>query len=228
MKRILVPFFFFITLSAHVFGQCPPPQVANEIGTRLFSLNDASGLGPANAPGQAYHPTLLSGIHFKHYNEVGAFRLSFGYMSARNRIDAGNDCTDCLSSDSNGAGGMVKIGYERFTFVGPFEPYIAVDAFISYDQYTSDVQGFGISGDYQEYSIRNNRTGVGVSPSIGLRFFFSYSLSLGAETSLNAGLYMHKTTRNTVSPIPENRTDENNGFGWEYHPVNSLSLNVMF
>lgn len=226
MKRISLLLFLGLLFANLTQAQCPPPQVANEIGTHLVSLRPANSI--TQGLQSTYQPTLLSGIHFKHYNEVGAFRMSFDYAKRHFAQSAGNDCADCLNIDGDGYGGYFKIGYERFTFVGPMEPYAALDVFISYERAEAKVNGTGISGVYQDYLDLRNRTGVGLSPAVGLRFFFSYSLSLGAETSLNAGLFMNKNTKNTSLPAPEYFVREDNGFGWEWHPLSSLSLNVMF
>lgn len=227
MKRIsLLLLLGFMMTSLLLQAQCPPPQVANEVGTHLFSFKPGGAITQGLENG--YRPTLLSGLHFKHYNEVGAFRMSFGYMKAHFSQEGGADCADCLDIDGDGYGGIFKIGYERFTFLGPMEPYVALDVFASYETAQSHITGTGITGQYQDYFNEQNRTGVGLSPSIGLRFFFSYSVSLGAETSLNAGLYMNKNTQNRTLPEPEFYIREDNGFDWEWHPVSSLSLNVMF
>lgn len=229
MRKLLI--FFLACFSANLMlAQCRPPSVNREIGTRLFGLTDASKMGGATNLG-AYksHPSLLSGIHFKAYRGIGAFRASFGITNFKFEDDKmAVDCSDCYDTDVRVYGGIMKLGYEAYTIFGRLEPYAALDGFVSYDQYSSEVTGNNENGEYTEFTERRGRTGVGVSPSLGLRFFMSYALSISAETSLNGGLYMNRNTTNAVSPIPDNTTIEDNGFDWEFHPVNWVSLNVMF
>ncbi|HHG84222.1 MAG TPA: hypothetical protein ENJ82_05675 [Bacteroidetes bacterium] len=197
----------------------------NEIGVRLGSITDASHVGGANIPGENLHTGTLNGIHYKRYSAVGAFRMSLGLT--RFDYEDRRNCPNCLRTDGKVNGMKFRIGYEWFTFLGPVEPFFALNAILSYGTYKAESWSLG-GAVYEETITNRERRGVGIGPTAGLRVYLGYAISISAETSVEAMMYGRKTTISRITPEASTVSRQNNYFDTTFQPLNWLSLNVLF
>lgn len=209
-------------LQAQCYGNNSP---VNELGVRLGSLTNAAGVGGGNITEQSAHAGFLNGIHYKRYSPTGAFRASLGLT----RFDYENrrNCPNCLRTDAKVTGVTLRAGYEVFAFLGPLEPFVGIDAVFSYGTYQGETYSIG-SDAYQETTWNRERTGVGLGPVAGLRLYLSYSISVSAETSVEAMFYSRKTNIARISPETNSTYRQNNYFDTTFQPLNWLSVNVLF
>ena len=141
--------------------------------------------------------------------------------------DERRNCPDCLRTIGKVSGFTLRVGYEWFAVMGPLEPFIGIDAVGVFGKYDSETWSTSTT-NYQEYTDNRERRGIGLSPIAGLRVYLSYALSISAETSLDM-LFLGRTTRiSQLSPEANTIARSNNYFDTVYHPLNWLSLNVMF
>lgn len=222
----IVALFSVNLLPQAAYGQCIGGNTpVNEIGVRLGSLTNASNAGGVNIPGESLHAGTLNGVHYKRYGTVGAFRTSLGltrytYQDRRN-------CPNCLRTDGKVNEIKLRAGYEWFTFLGPVEPFFAIDAVISYGTYKAESWSLG-STTYEETITTRERRGVGVGPTAGLRVYLGYAISISAETSVEAMMYGRRTTISRISPEASTFGRQNTFFDTTFQPLNWLSLNVLF
>ncbi|MEM0997085.1 MAG: hypothetical protein AAGN35_08400 [Bacteroidota bacterium] len=207
-------------------GQCYGNGIpSNELGIRLGSVTNASGVGGASIAERNAYASALNGIHYKRYGTSGAFRaaLSFTRFDYENRAN----CPDCIRTDAKINGLKFRVGYEWFTFVGPLEPFIGIDAIASYDSYDGETWTVG-DRPYEETLWDRERRGFGVGPVAGLRVYLGYAISISAETSVEAMMYGRTTTISQITPENTTTIASNNYFDTTFQPLNWLSLNVLF
>lgn len=200
----------------------------HELGIRLFSLSDESMTGAVAVPSASLHSSFLKGIHYKHYDSFGAFRAQLGYARYTHDSRTAGDCFDCYDEFGEASGLKIKAGYEIYGFLGPFEPYLALDVLYLRGWYNGRIEGTGMSGQYIETNREGYRMGVGVSPAAGLRVYIGYALSLSAETNLDIAYITNKITHTQELPDPEVNTTRFTGTEFLYHPIGEFSLNVIF
>jgi hypothetical protein len=81
---------------------------------------------------------------------------------------------------------------------------------------------------YQETTWNRERRGMGLGPVAGLRLYLGYTISVSAETSVEAMFYGRKTNISRISPETTSTFRSNNYFDTSIQPLNWLSLNVLF
>jgi|GEM_PF-2171707 len=200
---------------------------SNEIGIRLGHLSDASSLGGLYSAKHESFLGFLNGIHYKRYQANGAFRAQFGYTQYN--IDELSTGPNPFRTEGKVEQIMLKAGYEFFTFLGPFEPFIGLDFAVGMGSYEGRTYTYGLNhSQFMEYTDQRTRRGFGFAPVAGLRCYLGPYISIGAETTFEAMLY---NRYNNISDLnleePSIRSQRN---AWEttYHPVSWLSLNVLF
>lgn len=200
---------------------------SNELGVRIGSLTDASSVGGAYFGDAATHVGVLNGIHYKRYQSRGAFRVQLGYT--RYEVDEITDCPNCFRTDGVAQQIMFKAGYEWFTFLGPLEPYAGIDAAIGLGRYEGETFTYGSNpSEFMEYTDQRSRRGFGFAPVVGLRFYLSPYLSLGAETTLEAMMYNRDVTISNLNTENTSIRGQRNSWETTYHPLSWISLNVLF
>ncbi len=200
---------------------------SNELGVRVGSLTDASTVGGAYSGNAATHIGFLNGIHYKRYQSRGAFRLQVGYT--RYEIDEITDCPNCFRTDGLVQQVMFKAGYEWFTFFGPLEPYAGLDFAVGLGKYEGETFTYGTNpSDFMEYTDQRKKRGFGFAPVIGMRFYLSSYLSLGAETTFEAMLYNRDVNISNLNTDNSSIRAQRNKWEGVYHPVSWISLNVLF
>ncbi len=200
---------------------------SNELGVRLGSLTDASSIGGVYSGDAATQIGFLNGIHYKRYQTRGAVRLQLGYT--RYNVDQVTDCPNCFRTDGVVQQVMFKAGYEWFTFFGPIEPFAGLDFAVGLGSYEGETFTYGTNpSEFMEYTDVRTKRGFGFAPVAGFRVYVSPYLSIGVETTLEAMLYNRDVTISNLDT--ENSTIRAQRNQWEaiYHPINWLSMNVLF
>lgn len=204
---------------------CGANYAANEIGTHLGSLKDASTLGGIEFAGKTTHPSLLRGLHYRRYRDFSAFRLQFDYASYQIEPD---ECLDCLQIEGKAQGGELRVGWEWIAIFNRLEPYAGIDMVFTYGTYQGTEIGTNASGTYVNITDERKKSAMGLSPVVGVRLFPAYAFSISAETSLNAMVYQTSVTRQQIVPDLQNQNFIDSGGQLLFNPVSHLSLNVMF
>ena len=200
---------------------------ANELGVRLAGLTNSSLAGGRFVPSQGLHLGMLSGIHYKRYQSVGAVRTQVGYVGYE--VDEITDCPDCIRTDGKVSQWNFKVGYEVFTFFGPLEPYAGLDAVLSLGKYEGETFTYATNPqEFREYTEVRNKRGFGVAPVAGLRCYLGPFISLGAETTFEAMLYNRQTIVSDLNTERSTINQQRNFYETTFHPVSWLSLNVLF
>ena len=224
---ILFVFFLLLAFSSEKASAqcCGANYAANEIGTHLGRVSDASTLGGIKFTGKTVHPTLLRGIHYRRYRDFSAFRLQFDYASYEIEPD---ECFDCLQIEGKARGGEVRVGWEWIAIFNRFEPYAGADLVLSYGTYQGTEIGTTSSGTYVNITDERKKSAMGISPVVGFRVFPAYAFSISAETSLNAMVYQTSVARQQITPDLMNQNYIDSGGELLFNPVSHISLNVMF
>lgn len=220
-------FVWVCLLTVNVHGQsCYGSAVAsNELGVRLVSLSDASNAGGISVPGEASSVGFLNGIHYKRYGGIGAFRASLGLT--RYEHEDRRNCPDCLRTDGRVSQVRLRAGYEAFAILGLVELFAGIDAIAAFGTYEGETFSTG-SGPYYETTDNRDKRGFGLGPVAGLRVFLGQTISLSAETGIEAMMYGRRTTISQISPETMTVSRKSNFYETTFHPINWLSLNVMF
>ena len=209
-------------LKAQCYGAS---QSVNELGIRIGSLTNASSEGGLYIPEKSAHLGYFNGIHYKRYGAIGAFRTSLGLTRYDHEDRRG--CPNCLRVDGKVTNLKFRAGYEFFMMLGPIEPFFAIDLVAAYGTYKGETYSTG-PGTYSESTDVRNRRGMGFGPAAGLRVWLGYSISISAEASLEAMFYGNSTQISQITPEAQTTSYFGNRFVSEFHPLNWVSLNVMF
>lgn len=223
MKKLIL--FIGIFLGGVPFAQSQSVESPKkwEIGIRLMNIGDATDM---QFDYHGFFPNIFSGAHLKRYFGNSVIRGSVGTTQRSFRPDQSGICFDCpYTGYGSLKGGIVKVGFERFQRMGKFEPYAAVDIFAGYYSYSMEGITTRPSVDFETRKIRSS---VGLSPTLGVRFRFSPTISVNAETALNYGYYQFHQTRIFSSPDFENRIEATSEMRSEFILLNALSFNIGF
>lgn len=200
---------------------------SNEIGVRLGHLSDGSTIGGVYSSKHETFLGFLNGLHYKRYQSNGAFRTQFGYNQYN--IDELSSGPSPFKTEGKVEQIMLKMGYEVFTFIGPFEPFIGLDFAVGLGKYDGKTYTYGINhAEFMEYTDQRTRRGFGFAPVAGLRCYLGPYLSLGAETTFEAMLYNRGTNISDLNLENPSIQSQRNSWEGTYHPVSWLSLNVLF
>ena len=223
MKKFIL--FIVIFLGGVHFAQSQSVETPKkwEIGIRLMNIGDATDM---QFDYHGFFPNIFSGVHLKRYFGNGAIRGSAGSTQRSFRPDQTGICFDCpYTGYGSLKGGIVKAGYERFKRFGKFEPYAAVDIFAAY--YTFSKEGI-VFRSRVNFAVQKIRSSIGLSPTLGVRFRFSPTISVNAETALNYGYYQFHRTVIFNSPDFDNRIEATSDMRSEFILLNALSFNIGF
>jgi hypothetical protein len=219
MKKIFLPI-LFLAISISAFAQKP----AKGDNTFSFGITGLSNIGVST-----YTPT--SSLLFKHYfSDNFAVRLGVNYYS--NKTDRNLDLThDTVNNNTTGnAEGIWKTSRIGFTLGGQYnfkatdrlETYIGADLYISinsneYDS-TYNYKNTFLNGTpatttvttttYSGTTVYPKGTTIGFIPCIGLNYFFTDWLAVGAEfgwgflSTSYAESTISGSYNNTVSTTP--------------------------
>lgn len=226
LKVVMAGALLFLAAFHRLDAQCyGASNSVNELGIRLGSVTNASSDGGMYIEDKMAHLGFLNGIHYKRYGNFGAFRTSLGLT--RYEYESRRGCPDCIRVDGKVNNVKFRMGYELFGMMGPIEPFLAFDVVAAWGTYKGETFSTG-SGTYYETTDIRSRRGLGFAPAAGLRVWLGYAISISAETSLEAMFYGNQTMLSQISPESQTRAFYSNRFASEWHPLNWLSLNVMF
>lgn len=223
----LMGLLFSFLAQTELQAQCCGAGVANnELGFRLGSYENTGAFGKGIGANKN-EVGFLSGLHFKRYSNFSAFRMSVQYD--RYDIEQNSLCEDCgLTATGKVRGGQLRVGYEWIGVVGALEPYVALDLVGAITKYDGvEERTFG-NNSTKEAEITHDRTAFGLSPVIGVRFFFTYMLSISLESRLDGMLYWNKIKRFQELPEAEFSQERVEGAEIMWHPLGNFSLNVLF
>lgn len=224
--RFGVLFLMLVALSGSLQAQCGANNMpVNEIGVRLGSVTNTSNFGGIHAADQTMSLGVFNGLHYKRYGTFGAFRTSVSLV--KYQYENRQNCPDCIRTQGKVSGATLRMGYEWFAIMGPFEPYAGIDAVGMFGKYSGESWNNSVT-NYQEYTDHRTRRGMGISPVVGLRCYLGYAISVSAETCLDMMFLGRSTTIVRISPESNTYARSNNYFETIYQPLNNLSLNVMF
>lgn len=215
---------FVVSFSGFVHAQ----EKKHEIGINLLSMGEGSRMTNWDFERPFGGPTVFSGLHYKRIFNHHALRAALSvtqnsYISDPNRYWT---CYDCIIPTVGNVGGVkLQMGYEVFAKIKRLEPYAAMDAFLSFNEYKARF----INYPGENSAIRRtHRLGAGIAPILGFRVRISPSFYVSADASLNFGFYHHNSRR-------EDTLGKVNGTKYTYDQlqpelisINSLSLNYRF
>lgn len=229
--RIAPKFGWFLLLllaafSGRLQAQCGANNMPlNEIGIRLGSVTNASNFGGIHVAEQTLGLGFFNGLSYKRYGTFGAFRTSIALT--KYEYEARRNCPDCLRTDGKVSGLTLRMGYEWYAIMGPFEPYAGIDVVGVFGKYSGETWSTSTT-NYQEYTDNRQRRGMGLSPVVGIRCYLGFAISVSAETCLDMMFLGRSTQIAHISPETSTFARSNNYFETIYQPLNNLSLNVMF
>lgn len=200
---------------------------SNELGVRLGGLTNSSTDGGYYSADNAMHLGFFGGAHYKRYQRVGALRTAVGYTHYD--IEELENCPDCIRTDGEVNQVKFRLGYEWFTFFGPFEPYAGIDAVVAFGKYEGETYVYGDTDvPFWQYTEIRNKRGFGVAPVVGMRFYLGSYASIGAETTFEAMFYNRKTLVSDLNVERSTINMQRNYYETTFHPLSWLSLNVLF
>ena len=110
-----------------------------------------------------------------------------------------------------------------------FEPYAGLDALVALGKYEGGTWSHGSNPDpFTESTEIHHKSGLGIAPVVGFRFYLGGFVSIGAETTFEAALYTYKTAVSELSPDPSILNSQQRYGEALFHPVSWLSVNVLF
>lgn len=169
-----------------------------------------------------HHATILFNSYKRHVGQ-SAVRLSL----AGRQLTRRQPVPENWNSEGDYEAVLIKIGYERTLTPHRLSPYVAADL-VGIKSSAEGFFGGGFLGIYRDFEV--DQLGIGLSPTLGLRYRPLRWLSLFAETSLDILFSRYRSQYVRTWPeIPNPRSTENTtGFGGKFHPLSTLVLNVTF
>ena len=211
-----------ITLICPAFGQQDNASLPkNELGISLLSyaLRPSSNL----LFDKTFYVHPFRGISYKRHVGWSAIRLAV----ARQKLSKRQPVPDNWTNEGDYVATIIKVGWERSFTSGRLGPYAATDI-IGVKSYENGSARGGIVGFYQAFEV--DRLGLGVSPTLGLRYRPLRWLSLFAETSLDV-VYSRRRS-NFIQLSPEtahpNTISTTADFEGKFNPLSTLVINVVF
>ncbi len=211
-----------ITLTCPAFGQqdtASPPK--NELGISLLSY--ASQPGSNIGFNQTFYAHSLRGVSYKRHFGRSAVRLAF----ARQQLSKRQDVPEDWNSGGDYQATIIKIGWEKSLYSSRLSPYAAADL-MGIKSLADGSAGGGITGTYHDFET--DRLGLGLSPTLGLRYRPLRWLSVFAETSLDIiySRYQNDYTQTWSETANRRYTENTTGFEGKFNPLSTLVVNVTF
>ena len=211
-----------ITLACPVFGQQDNASLPkNELGISLLSY--ASRPSSNILFDKTFYAHSFRGISYKRHIGRSAVRLAV----ARQQLSKRQPVPDNWTSEGDYEATIIKVGWERSFTSGRLSPYAATDI-IGVKSFEDGSAGGGIVGTY--YEFQTDQLGLGLSPTLGLRYRPLRWLSVFAETSLDIIYARRRSDYTQLWPETTNpRTTKNTaGFEGKFNPLSTLVINVTF
>ncbi|MGB3586775.1 MAG: hypothetical protein WBA23_09555 [Tunicatimonas sp.] len=219
---LLISSIIILLSTCPAFGQQSASSwPSNELGISLISY--ASRPSGHLRFERTFYAHPLQGVSYKRHLGRSAIRLSV----ARQELTKRQSNQASWSSEGSYEATLVKIGWERSFTANGFSPYAGIDL-MGIQSSSEGSFGGGITAAY--YGFTAERRGLGVSPTVGVRYRLLRWVSLFAETALDV-FYAHRRgdyTQIGPSTIPSNYPEVDKGFEGKFNPVATFAINVAF
>ncbi len=211
-----------ITFANPVHGQQGSASVGkNELGINLLSYAGRPSSSIAFRRSFYAHP--FAGISYRRRIGQSAIRLALAHYELSQQQSVFSTWT----SEGNYESTVIKLGWERSFSTKSLSPYVATDL-IGIQSSAVGNEGGGIVASAREFVT--NRLGVGLSPTLGIRYRPLRWLSFFAETSLDIIYSRQRSDYTQVLPETANPryTEVDTGFAAPFNPLSALVINVVF
>lgn len=163
------------------------------------------------------------GIGYKYHFDHSAIRskIAFGTKkeTIKNRYDRNTQEYDLKTFN-------LSAGYEFHKNMNRVQLFYGAELFIDYKKYNSVSISFYDNITY-EYKTNFELTSYGISPLVGVNYFFSSSLSLSTELKFSIESYKGESTSSyTGDTVSE--TNKISGFDTSFGPLGQISVNIHF
>ena len=193
----------------------------NELGISLVRYASTPSNGIVYE--RNFHAYPFRAISYKRHMGRSAIRVS----AARQQLTKVQVVPENWNSEGTYRAVFIKLGWERTLTAYRLSPYVAADI-TGIRSSTKGSAGGGFTGQYYDFNIE--QTGIGLSPTLGLRYRPINRLSLFLETSLDIlysryrGQYIQTWPEIAEPDYTENTT----GFTGLFNPVSMLVVNITF
>lgn len=193
----------------------------NELGINLLSY--AGRPSGSIAFSQSFYAHPFSGISYRRHIGQSAIRLAL----ARHELSQPQSVFGTWISEGDYEATLIKLGWERSFSTKSFSPYAATDL-IGIKSVAVGNEGGGIVANAREFVT--DRLGVGLSPTLGIRYRPLRWLSFFAETSLDIIYSRQRSHYTQVLPETVNPrySEVDTGFATQFNPLSALVINVVF
>lgn len=177
--------------SVHAQEQDSFADRKNEIGINLFSLTNYENSFLSYEKSIETH--FVSGIRYKRYFGQNALRVGFDYYHSnytditdiRYFMEGGELPAGKTAWEGDISTVTFRIGYERKLNPSKLQPYIAADIVLSYKLDKGEYESIYVGALKDKFSYSSRTTRIGVSPAVGLEYYFCDRFSASMETNLN-------------------------------------------
>ena len=163
------------------------------------------------------------GLGYKYHFSKSAIRTK---ISVGHRNNTTDDKQDQIKFNASSFNVKSLIGYEFHKDISKTQIFYGVDLFIDYyivKNETTNSAGFTIN----TLSSKYKNTGFGISPLIGVKYFFNPIISISTEIKLNIESYSGESTHED-SDDPDIEKSEISGINTNFGPLGQISLNIHF
>ncbi len=207
-----------IFISFPVKGQEEIELPKNEFSFNLLSVKNRYVV----EGGKKYYLNFLHGLSYKRHFNKNAIRFNFNYFQKIDKID---------NSQSESSGNYSEIefglGYQRGFLNSWIKPYIAVDLKIMGGNLVEE-RNNNLNPSYEKYDI--NKLGIGISPTLGVKFETKTPLSFSIETNVEMLMYREEGSVYFWSPteIPDLSDVNKSDYRSRFNPVTAFFISLEF
>ena len=218
MRRLL-PGILFFWLGSYVFGQYTDLILpVNEVSFTVFSFKNreiADG-------GQSYHPYFFQGVSYKRKMGTNFIRSNFNYFQKLEKVESPDNL-----SQGNYAEMEFGVGYQKNFGDYWIQPYVAGDFSILSSKLLKE-KGGGLFDFYEKIDTRS--FGMGLTPSLGLKFKTFGPLSFSLETEFEFFVIWEKGSSFYWTPdiVPIYNDVNRRKYSLAWNPVGSLNISLEF
>ena len=218
MKRLIL-YFLFLWMGSYVFGQYADLVLpVNEVSFTFFSLKNmkiADG-------GQNYHPYFFQGVSYKRKLGTNIIRSNFSYFQKLEKVESPDN-----PSWGNYAEMEFGAGYQRNFGEYWIQPYVAGDFSVLSSKLLKE-NGGGLFNFYKK--VDTHSFGLGLTPSLGLKFKTFGPLSFSLETEFEFLVIWEKGSSFYWTPdiVPIYNDVNLRKYIITWNPVGSLNISLEF
>lgn len=216
--RTFASFFVLIAVSISSFAQIQETSPIAEEPSPYRVLKHELGFGIIGGGDVRQNFWALPGVTYRYFLPNGAIRVLIGGTLNQNSNNTGGTLYD------NSVYGFVsRVGYQYHVMLGRFMPRIGCD--VSTGLYNENFN------DSWTYESQNTSFVVGLSPNIGMEFWFSPKFSMGLETRFDIA-YRDFKSRNVsqdwLTGQPITTTTRSAGINTTVGPISAFTFGFHF